>query len=58
MLSYLLTCLTAVILNIWGLSKIRTALLIVQRRKDAVKHVSDNIIPKDDADCKQFMRVG
>ena len=57
MLSYVFTCLTAVVLNIWGLSKIRTALLIVQRRKDAMQHAVDNIIPKDDEDCKQFMRV-
>lgn len=58
MLSYSLTCLTIVVFNIWGINKIREAALIAQRKKDAMEHATDNIIPKTDEHCKQFMRAG
>lgn len=58
MLSYFLNCLAVVVLNIWGINKIRMAALIVQRRKDAMERTTENIIPKNDEHCKQFMRAG
>lgn len=68
MLTFTINCLTIVVLNIWGFSKIRKGALIIQRRRDAERlvaaqciadrHTADNIIPKDDENCKQFMRAG
>ena len=41
-----------------GLYRIRAALLILQQIKEEKRSSSNNIIPKDNPQCKRFDRAG